>query len=202
MKLERTVAVAFLLGLGFAKAKEWSNEKIVERFAQVPSKVSPDDVPEGQEKLYEQICEAKGKVELTGGEAPAPAKKDVPKEKAVAGKSAKDAKPAKDAPKEKASYSADEEDDGEAEAAPKSKRAKKPAAEKDAFGCRVGSTMAKVNAAVTKDWTDVTEVAEKAGVSLQAAKLRIYHGIQGERFEIKRTFQVRLVPTAGSEKKS
>lgn len=63
MKLTRKTAVVFLIALGFSKAGEWDDAKIIDRMKKVPSKVA--EAPEGHERLYAALKEADGKVILS-----------------------------------------------------------------------------------------------------------------------------------------
>jgi hypothetical protein len=60
MKVEKEIAVALMVALGFVKAEEWDDEKLRNRLAQVPAKVEPDAVPENFQTLYQRLKESEG----------------------------------------------------------------------------------------------------------------------------------------------
>ena len=71
MKVERAECVKLLKALGFEKASDWSDEKLLARVQQVPTKVAEKEVPEGFEEFYKKLASAEG-VELNGNGAVKP----------------------------------------------------------------------------------------------------------------------------------
>lgn len=70
MKIKHAVAVAFLENFGFTKAPDWDNEKLVSKLNQVPEKVDGADVPDEFKAVYQELGEAQGQVEISGGVEP------------------------------------------------------------------------------------------------------------------------------------
>lgn len=66
MKVSKENAVALLIALGFSKAAGWKTSKMAEKLSLVPDNVKKEQVPEDFLKLYNELCEAKGKVEIEG----------------------------------------------------------------------------------------------------------------------------------------
>lgn len=186
MKIKISQAVAFLVALGFAKAATWGQEKVQDRLSQVPEKVGTADVPEGFEDLYQSIVDSKGKVEVLAEEGTADA---------AAGE--KSAKSKKGRSRPGPTTGARIETEKTKEAKPKKKPAP-PAAEKDAYGCRVGTISAKVNKVLSKDWMTEEELAEAAGVTLDQARGRLYYAAEQGVCEHRRLVQYRLVPAKKS----
>jgi hypothetical protein len=65
MKIKKIDGVGLLEALGFAKAGTWNDEKLGSRLAQIPEKISSEDVPPGFEGVYGDLVEADGAVELS-----------------------------------------------------------------------------------------------------------------------------------------
>lgn len=171
MKLTKEQAVAFLKkGLGFKKASQWDADKIKSRLAQVPDKVTEEDVAEGYGDLYKKICDAKGVVEITEDEKPEKETKAEKPEKV-------EAKPEKKGAKKPAAKAA---------------TASTKEVKRDKFGCRIGSISAKVNAAVSDEWQTEEQIAKAAGVSLDQARGRIYYAIQDGLMESERAVRVKF----------
>jgi hypothetical protein len=191
MKIDKSKAVQFLVALGFAKAPEWPNEKLIERLDKIPSKVEDSEVPEGFEELYGKLLNLStdDKIELVGGDATKekksaskkPAKKPAPEDKdededeeppADVDDDDDDEEPPADEDED------EEEDKGEKLAGKKKGKRKAERLELDAFGSRIGTVSAKVNAVLTDEWKDKKAIAKAAGVSIQQAHGRLYHASQ------------------------
>lgn len=65
MKVEKSECVKLLKELGFSKADEWPDEKVLERISQVPDKVKESEVPKGFEDFCKKLAEAEG-IEMNG----------------------------------------------------------------------------------------------------------------------------------------
>src|SRR5882757_2862598 len=59
MKVKQSEGVAFLVALGFKKAKGWDIEKVKSRLSQMPEKVTRENVPTSHEDFYQKLTEAK-----------------------------------------------------------------------------------------------------------------------------------------------
>ncbi len=212
LKLDRGQAIALLEEMGFEAAKVKDDKKILKSLKELPDLVDEDTEVEGDNvKLLEKILKVlgdDGEIELTGeveGEAeekPAKAKKGA--------KPAKKAKAAKEEEEEEEEDEEEEEEDEEEEeeeedsakskkakkgakpakkgAKPAKKAAKKSTAEKDDFGCRVGSMAAKINAALGKKGKTADVIAKESKTTparvkghLQAmiAKKKVKHTDKG-----------------------
>ncbi len=172
MKIEKAQAIAFLVALGFSKAADWSDEKIIERLDKAPNKVNEEDVPEGFEELFGRLVNstADDKIELVSGKGEKKAKKPT-KEKPAEKEEPKGKKPTKEKPAEK----------------PTAKTA-----EHDEYGSRVGTISSKVNAVLADEWDDEEAIAKAAGVTLDQARGRLYYAAQEGVVEVRRLVQYRL----------
>lgn len=194
MKIERTLAVAFLVALGFPKAAEWPDDKMKDRLLQVPTRVDEDKVPKDHLALYKKLSAedpATVKLEIIGeaGEDEQAANLNK-KPKAGAKKPA--AKPV--AKPKKADVAAPAKED---------KLSEKPRAEKTQAGPRAGSIRAKVSKTLTPDWQGETEIAALAGVEDRQARLRLRRLKRDGLIEHRRLVQYRLVtPAPGAKKKA
>lgn len=197
MKVQKTVAIAFLVALGFAKAETWDDEKIIDRLKQAPEKVAEGEAPEGHEELLKGLRAAKGAVTLEDSADAKPPKDEKksekpPKEKPEA---APKAKKTENPPKAKDSAPKPPKDKSAKPAKPAgTKKPTNGAVDRDEFGCRKGSISAKVNAKVNDEWQSEAEIAKAAGVTLDQARGRLYYGAEKAVFEHRRMIQYRLVP--------
>jgi len=57
MKMTRTRAVAFFAAIGFPKADEWDDAKLIGRLAQVPTRIEEKNVPDAFMPVYDELCE-------------------------------------------------------------------------------------------------------------------------------------------------
>jgi len=57
-KMTRTRAITFFAAIGFPKAEEWDDAKLIHRLSQVPSRVSDQDVPTSAMPVYDELREA------------------------------------------------------------------------------------------------------------------------------------------------
>lgn len=210
MKVTKDRAIAFLLALGFSKAVDWEDDKILERFGKIPTKIDEDEVPEGFEKLYSEIANspkdeaiefgtakkkrpsrAKPKKEVAEKEAAPkpPTKKELAAEKkAAAAASKKEAATAKPKAAEKAEKVDDKPKKVVAPVAAKS------AVERDSFGSKKGSISAKVNEQLSGEWVDELDIAKNADVTLDQARGRLYYAAATEGIlECRRLVQYRIV---------
>lgn len=194
MKINQIAAVAFMVACGFTKAPKWDAETLAERLSKVPDKVAAEDVPEGHEEFYQKLVKAKGDIELVTDGAGEEKPKDKKSKKAPA-EEPKDEKPSK---KEKKS-----KDDADVEEKPKKEKKaatpKKDDVERDQFGCRKGSISYNVNEQVTDEWETEAGIAEKAGVTLDQARGRLYYGAEKGEFVRERLIRYRL-PTPAEKR--
>lgn len=178
MKVDRTKAVALLVALGFAKAGDWDDAKLLQRVQQVPEKVAADKIPEDFKSLYNALAEAvpnQESIELSGDAAPK-------------------AKPAKSATKPtKATAAVKAKSAGSKKPAKKSKPAKKEI--EDDFVGREGSKSANVRAQVTKTWQSDEEIQAKCGETLTNTRLRLYHAVKAGTVEVRKRIEYRRVPS-------
>lgn len=175
MKVTKKEALAFFAALGFTKATTWRPSKLKEKLALVPAKVKREQVPEGHEEFYENLCKAGDDIELV-----------VEEKKASAGE---DAEPSKKKSSKKKTTS-------KAPKAPKTTKSAKTV-ERDSYGCRKGSIAGKVNAVVSGDWQTEQDIAKSAGVTLDQARGRLYYAAQegaGQVMEHRRLVQYRFKP--------
>ena len=189
MKISKKDAVAFLVALGFKKAGEWEDEKILGRLKEAPNRIEKDKVPGDFHEIYDGLANSEGKVSLIGGAAPKAEKKEKPakEKKEKAPKAEKAEKPAKAPKAEKKEKPAKEKK----EKAPKAE--KKEPIERDDFGSRKGTISAKVNAILGDEWNDEVAIAKEAGVTLDQARGRLYYAQQEGVIECRRLVQYRLV---------
>jgi hypothetical protein len=192
MNINKTQLVALLVALGFTKAPDWDDKKLLDRASQLPVKVPEDDIPKEFKKLYGSIADCPKDEELTfeGG--------------ARTLKAAKGEAPAKSKSKKKKAAAEDDAPEEETEAPAKSKKKKAASTEAapkkthpvDEYGCRVGSISAKVNAVITDEWQSEEEVADAAKVTLDQARGRLYYAATGDGkvLEKRRRTEYRLIP--------
>lgn len=189
MKVKKSEAVALLKGLGFGKAGEWEDDKILGRLGQVPGHVKAEDVPKEHVALYEELGKNEGQIELVNDdakdEAPEPKQKRTAVDRAV-DKAAK-TKKEEDMKKNK---SKDAKKGGKEKPA-KEKKAKKEV-EVDAYGATVGSIRAKVNAQFSKDWTSLDDIAKAAGVKTRQARIRLRRAVKAGILEKQTRVEYRL----------
>ena len=171
MTIDKTQAVAFLVALGFAKAPEWDDDKLKERLDKVPTKVEEEEVPEGFEDLYKALVDSDADEPIEFGKA-----KGKKSKKTAVKKEPKPAAKKADAPA-------------------KAKKESTPAktVERDAFGSKVGTISAKINAVLGEEWDDEANLASEAGITLDQARGRLYYAQQEGLIECRRLVQYRLV---------
>lgn len=221
MKIKLDKAVAFLLSIGFEKANEWDEAKVLGRIKQAPSKVKAEDVNDEFKSFYDALCEAgsdgiflaggpgKGEVDLSTLDKKGlqiineeqglglkinsrDALEKVRSQVANALKK-KDGKPVV---KEAKSAHAKTED--AAKDVPKkdgplptSKRVVKLKAVRDQWGCEENTISAKVNAVVKDDWQTEEEINEKCKLSLDKTRGRLYYAAERGIMEYRRLTQYR-----------
>lgn len=175
-KIKRSVAVALMVAFDFPKAGTWDDEKLVSKLAQVPEKVAPEDVPDEFKDMYQVLADSKGQIELVddGAKSDKVEKSEKPAKAEKASKSEKKDKPTKS----KAKKAESDDDEG--------------GVEKDAFGSRVGSMAAKINAGVTKDFADVEQLAKDTGVEVDRILSHLRWGSKEGHFEVKKVVMVKL----------
>ena len=180
MKIKKSQAVAFFLALGFGKATQWGEDKLKENLTKVPKKVTEAEVPKGFEDFYAGLVQSEGKVTLL--EEPAS-----PQEEAAA-----EPKKSKKSKKERKAEKA-EKKAAKSNGKPKKKIPELP---RDHYGCREGTISFLVNAVMDKvpkgQWMTDREVAEKAGVSLDQARGRLYYAAEEGLLEHERAVRYRL----------
>lgn len=137
MKAARTQVQEMLVEMGYAGAAKWNDEKLQARIAGI----ADDDKPESDDaaNLYTNLVKAvaaEEEVELIDSDAPAAKSKKLSKGKKGKGKDAKKTRSA----------------------------AKREAAELDKFGSRVGTTNAKIHAAMSTQFMSIPEILAKAKV--------------------------------------
>lgn len=200
--VDKAKAVAFLVALGFAKAPEWDDAKLKQRLDQVPSKVDEEDVPDGFESFYTSLVDSEADDPIEFGKP----KKD----KKGKAKAAKPAPAPAPAPAKKGKAKAAKKAEPPTPPPAKEKKAAKPApapaktVERDAFGQRVGTISATINALLEPDWVDEQDIVKAAGVTLEQARGRLYYAEQEGVIECRRLVQYRLTskaPKAAREKK-
>lgn len=197
MQIKKSVAVALMVALGFAKATGWSDEKLKDRLSKVPGHVGADEVPDEFKDTYQSLSEANGEIEVVNDQE---GSEDSPKSKSK--KSKKEVTPEpEEKPKSKKKV-ATPPPENPPPAKKKEKKAAAPAkvVERDFMGCRVGTISANVNAALTSDWQSAEEIAKNAGVSLDQALGRLYFGRDEAIIEYRRLIQFRL--PEGAKKKA
>lgn len=197
--INRKQFVAFLVGIGFSKATDYTDEVLKSRFPQVAEKVAAAEVPAEQKKLYDSIVA--GEVKLDLGEPAEPAGKKPSKvDKAVDAAAKKGAKaaPGKPAAKVKGAVKpAKEEKPAKVKKEPK---AKKPAKEVDAYGSYVGTVRANVNAQFSKEWQTDEAIAKAAGVTLKQARSRLRRAARKGLLLVQRTIAYKLASAAPKSK--
>ena len=200
MTIDKTQAVAFLVALGFAKAPEWDDDKLKERLDKVPTKVEEEEVPEGFEDLYKALVDSDADEPIEFGKAKGKKSKKtaVKKEPKPAAKKA-DAPAKDDTPPMQTKKTAVKKEPKpaakKADAPAKAKKESTPAktVERDAFGSKVGTISAKINAVLGEEWDDEANLASEAGITLDQARGRLYYAQQEGLIECRRLVQYRLV---------
>lgn len=179
MKIERMIAVGFLVALGFGKAEAWDNAKLADRLRQVPERVDVEKVPADQLETYEQLKALTDAEDLkvTGGEekeeAPSKGKKTTAKGKPAAPAKGKKSKE---------------------EPAAKTKPARETVAT-DAYGCRVGTVRNTVNAVMSEEWQDYDSIVKASGLKEPKVRVWLNNPHIGKKLFEKRNFvQYRLKP--------
>lgn len=172
MKVERIVAVAFLVSLGFKQAENWENDKIADRLRQVPERIDKSKVTdEGFLELYGNLAKLEAETELV-----------------VEGKAK--AKPA--ASKEEGAKDGKGKPGAKKPAAPKKEKPAKVEAPKDGNGFRLGSIRAKVQGALSNEWRTEADIAKDAGVTVKQARIRLRRAKRGNLAEVERLIRYRL----------
>lgn len=176
MKVERTVAVALLVSLGFAQAGSLPNDKVVTKLRLVPTKVKEDKILEEHKGLYNDLKDLGAAPLVLEGEAPASEK---PVKTAKAKLAAKPAK-AKEAKKEKT---------------PKAEKPAKKLVEKDAFGYRMTCNRSKVLAALNaKTGSSLEAVVKASGAGEKSAVLVLGWAARQGLVVVEKTVAYRLAP--------
>jgi len=209
MKIQKKIAIAFLVSLGFPKASEWDDEKIVTRLSQVPGRITEEAISDTTlVPTLKSLEECKGKgIELVDDsesndeEKPAKKEKKGEKPEKPEKEEKKDKSDKKDKPEkpEKAATKSDKKDKpaAKSEKAPKKeKKAKAPKVEKekDSYGSTVGTVRASVNATFSKEWKGDADVAKEAGVTLRQARIRLRKAVGAGILEKQRLIQYRIAP--------
>jgi len=222
MKITKQTAIKFLVALGFTKAGDWADKKIVARLAQAHEKV--EDVPEGFEELMDELkaaAEVGTEVQLEAEpedhdeeDAPAPKKKVKP---AAQVEEDEDEDLSAMSKKELLVLIEEEQLDvtpgkkattieivqlinkarlvkSPAKTGRASRVSKKDPIEKDDIGSRVGSIASKVNACLSKDWVTDREIAEKTGLKLRQVRARLYVAAEGGVVQAERLIRYRISP--------
>jgi hypothetical protein len=174
MKMTQEQAVLMLTEIGYKTSNKWDLEHINLKLAKLQDQLDGTEemeTDEGKKLLAkalkalkageEVVAEAGEAEEVEEAEEAAPAKKSKKAAKEeVAEEEAPAAKPAK-----KKAKAAPAEEEEEVEEKPAKKAAKKPAKEKaessaevDAFGTRLGTIAAKINACVGEDYTSLETI--------------------------------------------
>lgn len=222
MKIKTSDAVALLVALGFSKAGDWSEDKLVDKLQVVPDKVAPDS-PEikGHEDIYEALKEAKGNITLVGGtDAKGEEMVDVSDMDMAALRSLVEERKLKVKPAEmknvevlrvavkKALKTAPKQSktDRAIDKAAKDGKKDKPAAKKgkeekeaksdrevDEFGSTIGSIRSNVNKALSEEWQTDQEIAKSAGVTLKQARSRLRRAARKGLIEVQRRIEYRLL---------
>jgi hypothetical protein len=194
IEVKKSVAVALLAKLGFPGADKWDTARIATRLKKLPSAVEGDeDVGKELKSVFADIMKAADGGEITVVEdAAKPAKAAAPSKKAPAKAAAaeddesdededseddesdEDEDEAPKAKKSKGKKPAKEsdEDEDEEDEKPAKKAAKKDAAGKDKFGCRLGSQAASINAVIGKKPKTAEEIATESETA--AARVRAH----------------------------
>jgi len=169
IKIKMAKAVSFLIALGFKDVETWPKAKIVKALQAAPEKVKK--APKGFGRFLKELKGAKV-IQLDSAEEAAPPTSAAPAKKPAAKKK---------------------------EEAPAKKKVpvrKSPATNgpvpRDAFGNQVGTIAATVNAVMSDEWMSAEEIAEKAGVTLDQARGRLYWGKDQEAFEYRSLIQFRI----------
>lgn len=198
MNVKKSDAIAFLKGLGFSKAVEWEDDKIVGRLTQVPGHVKVEDIPKEHIEFYETLGKAEGEIKLVddgekkkGEDALEPKQRKTAVDRAVD----KAAKTKKDEDMKKNKKDAKEAKKGGKEKPAKEKKAKKAKVEVklDDYGAKEGSIRAKVNKHFPKDWKSIEEIAEAADVKPRQARIRLRRAVKNKVLEVRRRIEYRLV---------
>lgn len=173
--IPRTVAVAIFVALNFKTADKWPDDRLNKRLSQLADNVDKDTVASIEDDavktqlkdVLKQISD--GSTVEVEPEAAAKPKKPAADEETPAPKKKAAAAPAEEAPAPKKKAPAEEPaaKPKKADAAPK-KAKEEPA--KDKLGNRIGSQAANINAALSKKWTSVADVA--TATKLSEARVR------------------------------
>lgn len=188
MKVTRETAVALLVGTGRKNAKSLNDIKLLGALQGLPDKLDEESVDEAQEaiedkdalKLLKAIVKDPSVLEDVEIVAES---NGSPKAGKKGGKKVAEPEPEEEEDEEEGDEDDEEaeedeeedeadEDEADEEESPKAKKGKpakkaakkggvkKDAAEKDKFGCRLGSMSAKINAVLTKKAQSVEDIAK------------------------------------------
>lgn len=214
MKIKKALLVALLVALGFPKAEEWDDATLLKRAQQIPEKVKPEDVPKGHEALYEELVEAvdegleiefdgsdsapeeddrkallaqaeEAGIKVTGKESVKLLKALLEKAEKSGGKSDGPTK------KKKSAATAAKKSSAKPATAKKDKTEKTPKKEK----AETSSVQKAVYAALTDDWQNDLDIAEKAQTNYIKARMYLETSRSSKfvKVERRRVFQYRLV---------
>lgn len=178
--MNKTVAVAFLLSLGFAKAKGWDDEKMVKFLKQSANRLTDDMVASADVDTLHKLKAAGEDIEIIEDAV----KTDKVADKPVEKKTAVASKPKEPKAEKK-------------EAKVKAEKVTKPKAEKDEYGATVDTNQARVNKAVSEKWQTCEELAEKSGVAEFATLMSVRKLLKthSKQFEKRRRIEYRFIPT-------
>lgn len=206
MKMKQSAAVALMVAVGFPKAGDWELSKLQSRINQVPSKVARDTVPEGFLGTYDDIEKDAGSVIVVAAEGAAAEDNgadDQPKKKKSKTASEK-SEPLDRSPGSGQEQPSKKKKSKRSEKITKATKVAKSATDKavsqvkrDSFGCKEGTISAKVNAVLSEEWQDESEISKAAGVTLDEARGRLYYGAEKKIIEYRRRIEYRLIPVAG-----
>lgn len=193
MKIELSVAVAFLVSLGFAKASEWDETKIKDRLRQTPERIEEKKIAPEFQGVYKELgaLSPEDKIELVKDAVTEPKKPAKKPATAPAKESAK--KPAAAPAKEPAKRPAKKPAKKPAAEALTPPNAKRGPAETDEYGSRPGTVRAKVNAALGVDWKTDEEIAVEAGITVKQARIRLRRAKKTGLVQARRLFQYKWV---------
>jgi hypothetical protein len=168
MKVDRILAVAFLVSLGLESAGEFDDAKLVDRLRQAPDKIDEDKVDAKFKALYNGLEKlgADDEITLSGGSK----KGHVSKVDKAVDKAAKAAKGDTAEPKPAKAKKAKAVKEPKPAKPAKPAKPVKEAVEKDAFGFRKTSIRSKILAALSGSPKDLDAIAKEAGVKEKAAK--------------------------------
>lgn len=178
MKVTIQAAQALFIALGFGTANKWNAERLSEKFTKMakiidkPDELNPDIITDATaRKTFDAVAKAlrKGEaVEIVEADEP-----ETPAEKAPAAKPA--AKPAKPAPTAKPAPAAKPVKQPAKPAPAKAEKAPatKPAG-KDRWGSRLGTSAAKINAAIGKRPKTTEDIVAETGVLKATVQERLW----------------------------